>query len=851
MIKRILLVLCFMSVQQVAFNQLSSSTSDSLLKKLERTKVEQKVFLLNQIAQSYLPANPDKGLFYAEKALELANRQRKDDQVAIANVNIGASYFNLYKYEESLNSYHRALAILTKLGKQSQIASVLIKIGMVQCEKNNYSEAQGSYSSAADIYKSIADKPGLASVRNIMGSMAWRQGNYPLSLMFYKDALGIRLGLNNPTDIAASFSNVALSFKEMNLFDSAICYNQKALEIRQESNNPIYIANVLNEMGNVYWKKQDWEKALEYYFRSIKIRYQTGDKIEIANSYVNIGNLYTKLENAEKAKEYYQLALVIYKENNELRKLSNTLMVLGNIQYSTKQYEEALANYNYALRYRENIGEKKDIAATLNNLGKVYGELDQRSKALKYFEQALALRKEINDNNGSIVTLNDLGNFYEGIKDAHKAHDSFEKAYQLATKAEDAYYVSLCARKMAEGLLQKGEENGIIELLSIAVEAGKKIDNPELCKKAYFALYEYYEKHHDYEKALGNYVRYSEIDDNQKSAQNTLKMMSIHQNLELEKKNNEIKGIENEIILLRQKEDLQTLKLRQQKYLLISLLAVMLLVTLTGILFYNRYQIKKKHSHMQEQQYALIEESNSRLQKSEADLTLLNATKDKYFAIIAHDIKNPLSSLLNLSQVIIEKFDTLKTDEVQNFNRMIHESASNLYNLLENLLFWAKNNTHKLRYNPLPMKLLPVTNSIMLIYKLSANQKRITLINEVSDDIEVYADLQMLTSIMRNLVSNALKFTPEGGQVTIKAKDKFSMIQIAVTDTGIGIAPDNIDKLFRLDSHFTTQGTFNETGSGLGLILVKEFVEKNKGKISVSSEPGNGSTFIFTLPTGK
>ena len=317
------------------------------------------------------------------------------------------------------------------------------------------------------------------------------------------------------------------------------------------------------------------------------------------------------------------------------------------------------------------------------------------------------------------------------------------------------------------------------------------------------------------------------------------------------KRNNEIRNIENEVKLLRQSNDIQELKLTKQKYFSVSLLIVVFFALISGALFYSRYKIKKKHNKLLEQQYAAIEEANERLKISEANLVKLNATKDRYFMVIAHDIKNPLSSLLNLSQIIIEKFENLKGEQVQEFNKMIYESATNLYNLLENLLSWARSNTNRIRFNPLPMKLSPVVNNIILLNKLSASNKNITFTGDIPEDIEVYADLQMLTSILRNLVSNALKFTPEGGSVTIKARDRYSLIEISVTDTGMGISTNDAEKLFRIDTHFTTQGTGNESGTGLGLLLVKEFVEKNKGKITFSSEPGKGSTFTFTIPTGK
>lgn len=846
--KKLLLIFLLIHVFLIQAPSIPNRT-DSLISQISLTPSHEKPVLLNQIAESYLPQKPDKCLIYAKKAISSADQNNNEEQKAVAYKNMGAAYYDLYQFDDALKMYDKAIKIFGRTGKDRQEADILIKIGKTLTEKNNYQQAQESYSRAFVIYKTISDESGMAMVQNSLGTMAWKQGNFPLALKNFQLSLQIRKKLNNTSDIAAAYTNVALAFKELLKFDSAVWYSQKALELRQKLNNPVNVANALQDFGNVYWAKQDWERSLEYYFRSIKIRYETGNKAEIANSYLNIGNLYTKLENTEKAREYYQLALEFYKNSNDSRKLANTLTALGNLEYNNKNFEEAFSHYNLALKYRKEIGEKKDIAATYHNLGRVLGDLNQVSKALDHLNQALTIRLQISDVNGEITTRNELGNLYEKAGNATQAQANFETAIRLAKKFGNSYYISLCGRKLAEGYMNQGRKQGVPELLKTSLDEAKKINHPELQKTVYLALYEYHKKNRDFEKALENYLQFSAIDSSQKSIQNTLTMMSLHKNLELEKKNNELKNIESEVVMLRQKEDLQSMRLKQQKYLLVFLLLFLVLAGISVLLFYNRYKIRKQHSKILEQQYALIEATNAQLRKSQEEMTLLNATKDKYFAVIAHDIKNPLSSLLNLSQVIIEKADTMDNKQLLEFNKMIHQSAENLYNLLENLLFWARNNTQKLRFNPVPMKLLPVANSIVLLNKLTATHKNISIENKIEEDIEVYADLQMLTSIIRNLVSNALKFTPENGIITLSAKDKYHTIEISVEDTGVGINPDDLDKLFRLEANFTTQGTSNEPGTGLGLILVKEFVEKNKGKITVHSEPGKGSKFTFTLPS--
>ncbi|MDP4208581.1 MAG: tetratricopeptide repeat protein [Bacteroidota bacterium] len=848
MTKKFFLISLLLTIIRFGYSEGLSRQTDSLIHCLEKLKPEQKPAILNQIAQSFLPANPQKCLDFAEKAADLSKKSKNAQQLALACKNTGAAYYNLYQFDDALKAYNQSIEQFNKINKQQQVASVYINIGLVYREKNSYTEAGQFFIKAFNISKTINDQPGQANALNMAGSLALKQNKLDAALKNYTEALAIRQILKKPADIASSYSNVALVYKELNQFDKALEFNQKALDLRTCLKIPGPIANTLNDIGNVYWQKREWDKALEHYFRSIKIRYETGDKAEVANSYQNIGNLFARMGNLNKAREYFLLAFNIYTETGDMRKLAGILTLLGNTESSSKKYTEALDYYNKALEFRRKIGEKKDIAASYNNLGNIYTELNQTTQALKYFNEALTIRQKINDLSGEITTLNDLGNLYEKNGNNVKAQASFESAMKLARQTSNLYYTGLCARKLAVVMLRQSNLPRALELLDIAHDASQKLNNAELHKNIHLALYDYYNRKKEFEKALDNYLQYNIIDDSIQTTQNNLKLLGIQQNLELEKKSNDLKQIESEIKLLRQEKTMQAILVGKQRYMLISLGILCLFAIIIAGLIYNRNLARKKHNLELQQQNAIIEEANTRLKQSEAELTSLNATKDKYFSIIAHDIRNPLSSLLNLSQIITEKFESLNPSDIQSFTRMIHDSASNLNNLLENLLNWARANTNRLQFSPQTLKLYPVANSICLLNKLTSAGKDIKISNEVSTEIGVFADQHMLTLVLRNLVSNALKFTPEGGTITLSAKEYLHTVEISVTDTGVGIASENIEKLFRLDTHFTTRGTGNEQGTGLGLILVKEFVEKNNGKIWVTSEPNKGSTFTFTLP---
>lgn len=226
----------------------------------------------------------------------------------------------------------------------------------------------------------------------------------------------------------------------------------------------------------------------------------------------------------------------------------------------------------------------------------------------------------------------------------------------------------------------------------------------------------------------------------------------------------------------------------------------------------------------------------------------LNKSKDKFFSIISHDLKSPFQGLLGFSEVLVNDYNNLPAEDIKNYNKIIFETTRSIYDLIENLLQWSRIQTGRIEFKPGKINIYErVELNINLIKNLAA-EKGVTIINEVNDDLFAYTDYTMLSSVIQNLLSNAIKFTSQGGFVKILAKRLNGVVEIRVVDSGIGMEENEIGKLFRYDSLFSRFGTKGERGTGLGLLICKELLEKNNGEISVESIPGKGSEFIVTLP---
>jgi PAS domain S-box-containing protein len=236
------------------------------------------------------------------------------------------------------------------------------------------------------------------------------------------------------------------------------------------------------------------------------------------------------------------------------------------------------------------------------------------------------------------------------------------------------------------------------------------------------------------------------------------------------------------------------------------------------------------------------------LRENEKQLIRLNADKDMFISILGHDLKSPFTSLLGLSGALLEDFNKLNNDEIVYYLNHINKAAQNTYNLLENLLNWTRAQSGKIPFNPQIISFDNICNNTIAVLFPGADAKSITINYNAADITEVFADIDMVKTILRNLVSNAIKFTNKNGVINISTIQTQRGTTISVSDNGIGIEPDNLAKLFDISQVLSTTGTSEETGTGLGLLLCKEFVEKHGGKIWVESEIGKGSIFYFSLP---
>jgi ligand-binding sensor domain-containing protein/signal transduction histidine kinase len=269
------------------------------------------------------------------------------------------------------------------------------------------------------------------------------------------------------------------------------------------------------------------------------------------------------------------------------------------------------------------------------------------------------------------------------------------------------------------------------------------------------------------------------------------------------------------------------------------------------IIFIYIYLLNKRTNRLLTAQNQEIYAANQKLEESQKQLKELNATKDKFFSIVAHDLKNPFTSLLSISELMSKSYDKFDEEDKISSIESFHRSARRIYNLLENLLTWSRSQTGRIEFKPVDFNIPDLASECIKLYTLPAEKKGITIELQAKDDILAHGDPEMINTVIRNLLHNGIKYSTAGDKVIVDIRQEEGRVNVAVSDQGVGIPETDLKKIFNLASQSVSVGTGGEKGTGLGLIICKEFVEKNGGKLLVKSRPGEGSTFSFSLPAGK
>lgn len=571
---------------------------------------------------------------------------------------------------------------------------------------------------------------------------------------------------------------------------NAMKYFQEALGIFQSLDLKIGLIICYGNIGNLHENFGDYAKALDLYIQQLEVSEATNDKEAIGVALENIGDIQKSMGNTEKALEYYDKSLKIFQDINDLEGIGILNINIGEIAISNKEFEKAHQHFELAMEVLESIGSKSNVAYINNKLGFLHREKKEFKEALEHFQTALRISEESEEKGDIAYTYFEFGGYYTAINSYRQALESYNKSLEMSVEVMDFELI----RDNYKGLS----------------EAYYRLDDT---KNAYKYLKLYYQSN----DSLIN--------------QTTLKKLNDLNTL------SEINDKEQDIELLRKESEVKDLKINRQWIFTISFIILALLSSIIAIIAYKKSVFEKK--------------ANKILEEKKKELVISNNAKEKMLSVISHDLRGPLGNILTALNIITDENNEINSRDSNIMLRQIKSSAQSTYELLENLLNWANSQSDKIMFSPELDSIVPLIKETIKIYITNAEVKSIRFISQVSESHIAYFDKNMVRVILRNLISNAIKFSEKNSDIIISTEYEGDFLQISVKDTGKGIDKDLLDRIFLNYKANISCGIQSDSGAGLGLTLCTEFAEKNGGKIFAQSDKDNEITFGFTLPRGQ
>lgn len=821
----------------------------SLARRANLTHEEIRILLISGDYQK-TSGNFDGSLQTKKKALDLATKTGNKILIAESWNSIGSTYWYFSHFQDALENYYKSFIIRESQKDTLGIIASLKNLGLVYRDLSNFDKALSQLNQALKLTDASKNYVETSEILNLLGSLHYRFNRYNEAILYYKQSLEIRSSKGLLCSSANTLENLARVYSQKSLFDDAYQSLNEALKIREQLQDETAIASTQNEIGNLYNQKGNIAEALRRYLMSLKIRQRIGNNQEIAKSLTNIGITYRKLGLYKNATAYLEQARDLILEGKDPSEAAYILVNLGNLYIDQKQYDIALKVFQEALAMRRKTGDDASLARTLRNIAQVQAQIGYTNSARDNYIVALKLSQKLNDGKAIADTYNEMGNLEKQVGNYKVAIYDFEDALKIYDESGNFEGKALCLRKIGEMQIKLGKLDIALKNIDQSIALGKDLANMTLIHYGYLAKHEYFKATNNNKLALDYYVKHIKIRDSLDNSRRNEKNLEAQLDLELDKKKEEIKTMEGEVQLLRQEAKIQELEIKRQRIVNYAAIAFAILILSAAGIAYWAYRQKKRHNLLLKEKIAIIRDVNEKLQISEEALKHNVQTKDKLFSIIAHDLKSPFNGLVGLTEILDKNVDNYSKAEIQEISKHINSSSNKVLALIENLLSWARSQTGKLRLNPEILSIREIADSCIEVANLSAVEKRIKIKSNFTDNDIAYADKETITTVIRNLISNAIKFTGNGGEISLWAYSQNEHISIYITDTGVGMSSEEVKKLFHVDK-ISTKGTNQESGTGLGLIICKEFVEKNGGSIEVESEINVGTTFIIKLPTQK
>lgn len=713
------------------------------------------------------------------------------------SIQINNLFSELKQTEEGTPEY-KALAdsafkLASSANSDSYIETALWHIGNYYLLNNEYDTALDKFELSIGLHGKNPPDQILGDNYNSIGRVYFRMKEQDKAIANFKQAADIRWIVKDSTGYGTSLNNIGFIFWSRSQFDSAIVYFSKALTIREKIDNKENLSSTLNNIGTIYYQWSVYDKALDFYRRSLDLRKQINDISNESLMLCNIGLVYEKTNQPESAKGYFREALYKAVLIQDSQKIGYAYYCLGN-GYFNSNIDSSIIYYKKSLEFYESVDQTGGVIVDLEGIGKAYYELDSLEASKKYFNEILR-RLESNPVKIREAIANQyFGRIYQKEEKFHLAINYLEISNKLAEPLQTKFILVENYRYLGEIYEAMGLIDKALEAIKQFIGLNSEVENKEMQRR----------------------------------------LTETKKQFELERFMRTMDAIEYE---------------NEKNKIIISLTigaAGGLLILSILLIYLNRKRRKLNRLLIKTNEQIVIQKE----ELYEANLNLVEATKtkDKFYSIVAHDLKNPFITLYGYTEILKNEYNDLTDEERIQFIGDLEIASKKTYQLLENLLQLSSSKAGGLKYNPSQFEITEKIRAIVEVVEGQAKMKGIKIHNNSDKELSVYADSSMIETVFRNLLTNAVKFSYPGGTITISSDRNDLQTIISIADNGIGMDKTKLDNIFDINYTTSSRGTNDEKGTGLGLGICKEFVEKNKGQIWVESEIQNGATFYFSIP---
>lgn len=623
--------------------------------------------------------------------------------------------------------------------------------------------------------------------------------------------------------------------------EKSYIYSRKALVLSEEIGFVSGKADALHNLGDYFALTGDIKKSMDYYNYSGMFYRIINDNEGLGKTYSSIARVKNWQGKFDEAIRYGFIALKRFQSVKNVGGEAKAYNIIGIAYDQSGQTQKAKKYYHKSFNLFAQVEDIGGMGNILNNLAIIAGKEENYEESLNLFNQSLKLNRSIHNSVLQTKILNNIGIIHKNTNNFREAEKSFKEAIEINIETNNTRSLMFSYINMASLYFETDKLQQSLYYLKKTCEIAEHSNSLPEMAECYAKYSEIYEKMGNFKLALDYQRKFKETDDMLKNESMLLNIQRSEEQIELESN-------KNELILQKKNNEILTLQLEKSSWFKNFILGILIAVIAFLIMFIIQYRSKLKSGEYLAKLNNELSITNTRLIESEAKIKEWNATRDKFFSIISHDLRNPMASLVSFVRIMNRDFDTMDREEIKQLLSDMKLSIEKAQDLLENLLVWTKTQTGKIVYKPEKFNFYDAVQENVHLFQGVLTQKQISLSIFVENPSFMYGDFNMIKTVLRNLMSNALKFTKPMGNIKVSCNHNGQHTIFKVIDDGVGMTQEEISLLFTPGGQKSKHGTADEKGTGIGLLICREFVDKHKGHIEVLSTPENGSEFCVYLP---